>query len=141
MRSQLRLGKNNRGDTIVEVLLAIAVVSAVLAGAYVSANLSLGGARQAQERGEALKYVEGQLETLKEVAARPDSPVFSQSGTFCFDDGLAIVSAPCTVGPDGRYQLSIQPGDNEFTARAEWERVGGGATEHLEIVYRVYEGD
>lgn len=130
-----------RGDTIVEVLLAIAVVSAVLAGAYVSANLSLGGARQAQERGEALKYIEGQIETLKEVAAQPNSPVFSQSGAFCFDNSLEPVSAPCAVGPDGRYRLSITRSANQFLARAEWDRIGGGSTEQLEIVYRMYEGD
>lgn len=72
---------NQRGDTIVEVLIAIAIVSLTLAGAYVSANQSANKTRTAQERAEAIKWAESQVELLKaNTAALP--PVGTQ---FCID--------------------------------------------------------
>lgn len=138
---------NTKGDTIVEVLLAIAVVSAVLGGAFVATNRSLNGVRQSQERGEALKLVEGQLERLKEAAATDTSGVVFTTPTdpFCLNDGLAVQSpgsAVCNQGPDGRYRLEIDrsPPDDDvytFTASARWERLGGGTNEVL-IRYKTY---
>lgn len=142
-----RLG--NRGDTIVEVLLAIAVVSAVLGGAYVATNRSLGGVRQSQERGEALKFVEGQLERLKEAAqtdpALPANDVFiTSTNPFCLNNSLAVQnpgSASCNQGTDSRYHLEIERSLADdtytFTARATWTRLGG-AQDELELIYRTY---
>lgn len=135
---------SSRGDTIIEVLLAIAVVSAVLGGAYVSANRSLNGSRQSQERAEALKFVEGQLETLSAAAAQGPA-IFTGTNTFCFNDtdgnALDKDTAPCLKGPSNRYRLTIRRdvSGNEFAVRAEWDRIGSNAAEQMEIVYRVYE--
>lgn len=52
------------GDTIIEVLIAMAVVSLVLGGAYATADTSLQNTQQAQERSEALKVVEMETEIL-----------------------------------------------------------------------------
>ena len=57
-----RLGM--RGDTIVEVLIALAVTSSLIIAGYNTANRSLKGGQQSQERGEALKLVESQAEAL-----------------------------------------------------------------------------
>jgi len=81
------------GDTIIEVLVAISVVSIVLGGAYATANRSLNNIRGAQERVEALKLVEGQLERLKVVSITDESGVFGTSDIYCLDDGNAIVPA------------------------------------------------
>ena len=56
-----------RGDTIVEVLIAISVMSLLIGGAFVLTNRSLQGTRAAQERLNALKLVESQLEQLKKL--------------------------------------------------------------------------
>lgn len=61
----MRLFQSNRGDTIVEVLLALAVLGSVIVGAYSIATRSLNGVRVAQERSEATKIAEGQIESLK----------------------------------------------------------------------------
>jgi type II secretory pathway pseudopilin PulG len=58
--------KNNRGDTIVEVLIALAIIGAVIGTTYAIASVSLRQGRQAQERTEALKVAESQIELLKE---------------------------------------------------------------------------
>lgn len=131
------------GDTIVEVMLAIAIVSAVLGGAFISVNRSLRGTQQSQERGEAVKLVEGQLERLKEAANDPSKQIFTAASPnpFCLDDNLNR-QAPCAQGTDNRYTISIQrvaSGEaTTFTARAVWDRLGGGQ-DQVVIVYRMYQ--
>lgn len=56
---------NKRGDTIVEVLIALAVLGSVLVGGYSIATRSINSVRASQERGEALKVAEGQIEQLR----------------------------------------------------------------------------
>lgn len=139
-----RLIPNLRGDTIVEVLIAITVVSAVLGGAFVSSNRSLNVTRQAQERGEALKLVEGQLEQLKPEGRNPDSDIYAYASgaIFCMDGGPVTPPTPaCSVNTGGgaTYILSIEKtGANDFTVLATWERAGGGAGERLSIAYKLY---
>ena len=54
-----------RGDTIIEVLLAMTVIGMSLGISYGIANRATQTGRQAQERTEALKLAESQLELLK----------------------------------------------------------------------------
>ena len=65
---QLRMLKiiNNKGDTIVEVLIALAVLMVIIAGGYSIATRSLNGARIAQERSEATMIAQGQLEAINQ---------------------------------------------------------------------------
>jgi len=97
-----RIFFSDRGDTIVEVLIAIIIVSAVLGGAYVSASRSLSVTRQSQERGEALKYAEEQVERLKSaIPASPDT-FFSATNVFCIDS--ANNKQDATISPS--YTIS-----------------------------------
>jgi prepilin-type N-terminal cleavage/methylation domain-containing protein len=57
--------RNQRGDTIVEVMIALAVLGSVMVGGYSIATRSINSVRVSQERGEALKLAEGQLEQLR----------------------------------------------------------------------------
>src|SRR5262245_14367511 len=72
-----------RGDTIVEVLIAIAVAGVVLAGAYVTSNRSLAATRAAQERSNALKLAEAQMEKIKSLAISNPTALFAVSSAFC----------------------------------------------------------
>jgi type II secretory pathway pseudopilin PulG len=58
--------KNQKGDTIIEVMIALAVLMVVVTGGYTIATRSLNGARIAQERSEATKIAEGQLEAVNQ---------------------------------------------------------------------------
>lgn len=139
LKSTLEIGSSD-GDTIVEVLLSIAIVSSVLGGAFISANRSLRGAQVSQERGEALKLVEGQLERVK-AASKDDSKasaVFGATGDFCLDDAL-VPQPPCSQGPEGRYTLAIRRTGDAFTASARWDKIGGGPQEEVVIMYRAYQ--
>jgi len=83
---RLSLHRNQVGDTIVEVLLAVGVVGLAVAGGYGIANRSLRQARQAQERGEAIKIAEGQVEAIKAYSANADdSTDLFNTDTKCID--------------------------------------------------------
>lgn len=63
--SNLRTICKQKGDTLVEVLISIAIVGIVVGGAYALATRSLRQGITASERTQALKLVEGQIEALK----------------------------------------------------------------------------
>ncbi len=129
------------GDTIVEVLLAIAVVSAVLGGAFVSANRSLNGTRVSQERSEATKLVQGQAELLSAATKDPvaSADIFTYVGvgnTFVLNNDLSRGGASTTRGI---YTISIRRElSNTFLVRAQWSKVGSGSTEEMFVRYRAY---
>jgi type II secretory pathway pseudopilin PulG len=65
MRTVKNNFKSNAGDTIVEVLLSIAIVGSVIAGAYALASRSLAEGVSASEHSQAIKLAEAQIEALK----------------------------------------------------------------------------
>jgi type II secretory pathway pseudopilin PulG len=149
---------NSKGDTIVEVLITIAVLSSVLAGAYVTVNRSYINARRAQERSEATKYVETQLEQLKSLKDSNTVNIFTFGSPFPFcttstgavpltgnlpalaSHNTAIYPAACRVGtiPDN-YNVSIErTGTDRFTVRGRWLEVTGKSFEEIKMEYRIY---
>lgn len=144
---------NNHGDTIVEVLLAVAVIGGILAISYATMNRNLANLRDNQERTEATKLAQGQIEAL--VAKwRDDSAAVTSQGTggFCIND---IAAAPIALsggapnaaaGSDnlvgdygacrsGFYSYGIKASNlasNTYSAYVRWERIGGGINE---VVY------
>jgi type II secretory pathway pseudopilin PulG len=153
---------NIKGDTIVEVLIALAVLSAVLGGAYLSANRSLSSNRDSQERGEALKLAEGQIEQLKSLAKANPALLSTLPAVFCIDSansvqpptGMAPVPAlnsasdtlatpnynlGCIQKPSGvSYYMSISGSSNLFTIRSRWNRINGGGNNEVKLTYRLY---
>ena len=137
---------NQRGDTIVEVLISIAVVSLVLAAAYVTTNHSLLSTRDAQERGNGLKLVESQLEQLKSLASTNPDQIFNISPPFCITPSnttLSATNAACTITVSGgqpQYKLSIDRNDvsGVFTVTNQWDNIRGDSTDQIQMKYRVY---
>lgn len=143
-----------RGDTLVEVLIAISVVSLILGGAYVTTNRSLLATRAAEERGNALKLAESQVEQLKGLAKSDPDAIFG-AGTpspFCIagQPGAVVIgtSAECRVDAAGQptgtepiYELSIIRGSdgNTFTVVNEWTDPSGQIVDNLQLIYRVYD--
>jgi len=146
-----RMTRNQRGDTIVEVLISLAVLSLIIGGAYSIANAALRNSRQAQERAEATKLAESQLEALKSQpgAANPGVP-------FCIDTSGAIEyssAIPANLADDdytayhpdcrglntsGLYNVFIVKDGPRYTVNIRWDRIGGGK-EQLQMAYRGYE--
>ena len=147
---------HQRGDTIVEVLVSIAVVSLVLGGAYVMTNNSLLASRAAQERSIALKLAEAQIEQVKGLAATDPDSIFGVATPlpFCISKNtgkpvttsdstcaLDTFGQPTTVEP--QFKISIMrsgAANNDFTLTETWSDVTGhGAQDSLQLKYRVYD--
>lgn len=87
--------KQQRGDTIVEVLMAIVVVSMVLVAAYVTTTRNINGVEDTQEHSEALQLAQAQIEFLHDTTK---SPAKNQ----CFDtNGNIVGNAKCKVDASG----------------------------------------
>lgn len=139
MRKQL----NQSGDTIVEVMIAVAVVGFVLAGAFVSANRSTKAVLKSQERAEALKFSESQLESIRAAAIRKDPVIFGAVGDFCIDSsGVSQTggTVPCRFGTDGRYAITArrEAGDT-FRITTNWDSIDGKNVENIRLSYRLHQ--
>ncbi len=144
---------HQKGDTIVEVLLAIAVISSVLGGAYVSASQSLNATRRSQERAEALQLAQGQMERVKASSKNSTSPIYT-TASFCIDTANTFLPIPpnpvCQDSSLGTpYNISVEATNDlnacpvggprcVFTVLATWDRAGGGPAEQMKIIYRLY---
>jgi len=139
-----------RGDTIVEVLISIALISLVLTSAYVTTHRSSQGIRDSQEHAEALKLVEAQLEQIRANATSDAKEVFSTTTPFCMSNALPVAgSAPqCTQNSSGApttvvpaYRLAVNRASSGsgalFTITATWDSVKGSRAQE-QIVYRLY---
>lgn len=152
----MRLKRSISGDTIVEVMLAIAVTSAVLAGAFVAVNRSLKAARSAQERGEAIKVAEAQIERLKYLSVEGDNAAtLLSNGPYCINSALEVITVtdvsngeadPVGCKSSGRYVASITRSGTVHEIRVLWENVTGSNTvasypgfDEIKMYYRVYE--
>ncbi len=143
-----------RGDTLVEVMIAIAIISLILGGAYVTTNRSLQATRAAQERAVALKLAESQIERLKGLIATNPSAVQTATNPFCvsYTTGLpvATTNAECALNTEALqttsepiFRISILrggPTGNDFVLTEQWENVGGAVNKNnLQLRYRLYE--
>src|SRR5580765_5314521 len=97
MKQAIRQKKSTRGDTIVEVLIAMTIIAAVLGGAYSIASRSSKSGIEARERVQTLKLVEGQVENLKSQRyADPADFALDRFHhvDFCFNSSLVSASNP-----------------------------------------------
>jgi|GEM_PF-438005 len=159
---------NPRGDTIVEVLIALAIVSSVLAGAFLVTQKSTLAVRDGQEHGEMSQVLQGQVELVRSLALPETSDtmgVFKNSPKyFCIDttnpaapvrvDFLASVTSLPNVAVDDyssyraecrnlqtRYNVAItyDATSKIFTFTGRWDGIAGNKNEE-QFVYRIYPG-
>jgi type II secretory pathway pseudopilin PulG len=161
MRSWFRRARGERGDTLVEVLVSIVVVSSVIGGAYVVSNHSLQSTRGAQERSNALKLGESQFEQLKSLVSGgasvsdavfgPSAPLnfcltSDASGTHVWDTTNIAQKVNCTVNASGApatappsYTIVITRSGNDFTLKETWVDISGRFSDSLQLNYRAYQ--
>ena len=151
-------GHAERGDTLVEVLVAIVIVASVIGGAYVVSNKSLQSTRSAQERQNALKLSESQLEQLKSLIASDPTQIFGagKPAKFCLSSDatgvhvwdftvaaqkvhcvLNATESPTTAQP--AYTLSVQRTINDFKLTETWIDVSGDFNDSMQLNYRAYQ--
>lgn len=74
------LNRNQAGDTLISIILSVAVISLVIVIAYILISNSLRLSQQAREREQVRNLVRGQLESLKYL-------VFNDSDQHIFKEG------------------------------------------------------
>lgn len=133
MKRITTLRSRNSGDTIIEVLIAIAVVGAVLAGAYTSTQRSVNATRMAQEQGEALKLAESQVEQIK-IATDTNTLNVTGAGNFCINSG--VLAASCVTGTGVVYTTVVThtAGSRDFIVNVTWAGLSG-LTNNVELDY------
>lgn len=151
---KFRFLSHERGDTIVEVLIAIAVVSMTLGGAYVTTNKSLRADRGAQERSNALKLVETQLESLKTLDGQNSTLITNPAfNPFCVTPTLTIANAAignvCHFSANGTNNNTAEPNFNisisvtgggpifTYTINATWNGIESNSMDSLQMSYRL----
>lgn len=129
----VKLFNSQVGDTIIEVLISITVVSLVLAGAFVTSRRSTNAVRTAQERGEAIKYAESQVEQLRAAVNKGTN----LPATFCFkSDGTgALDTPPCIVTNGIDYRQTISKNGADYSTIVEWDGLAGGVNK-VQLDYR-----
>lgn len=155
------LRRNRAGDTIIEVMLALAILSLVLGASYAVASRSLRGSQAAQERIEALQIAQSMLETVRLYAIKDDASVFPAiTSNMCFSTALNDISpTPPTsrVAPvpfnashafcnQDFYRRRVvitpipvplgQPPEYEYAAFVNWDSLNGASTSGNEVVLR-----
>lgn len=131
-----------RGDTIIEVMMVLAVLGLAISIAYATANQSLMAARQAQENSQAAAILRSQIELMRTlsspIAGSPVTIYSLGSSKFCINqDDATLKFSDCKF--DDLYNVSIvHKGENKFELEAAWEDVRGEGTNRVTYYYRVY---
>ena len=136
-----------RGDSIVEVIIVLAVLSLALSIAYATSNQSLLATRQAQENSQATEILRSQMETIRSYAANDSasSNYIFRTTKFCIDSSGAVKdispAGPCTQR--NLYTIAIQyvassAGSRDtFTATATWPDAQGHGDDVVTLLYRL----
>lgn len=140
------------GDTIVEVLIAMLVISVILGGAFVTTHNSQNGVRDSQEHAEALKLAESQLEQLRADASGPSPTVFGATTPFCMYNSQVSPGAsnncqqnssgvPTSTEPIYHLVITRLPSNGGFifTIDVNWAEVNGHGSADEKMVYRLYQ--
>ena len=150
---------SKRGDTIVEVLLTIAIIASVLAGAFTVTQKSAIAVRDSQERSEMLQILQGQVERVRYLALKTSSttdPLYN-SGYFCINttnsrvnfsgpltDNYSNYHANCkSLGTAGLYNVAVSynpsPTSEVFTFIGTWDSLNGSKG-NVQLSYRIPPG-
>lgn len=123
--------KSQRGDTIVEVLIAVAVISSMLVGAFTIINKSSQQIRMAQERSEAKTLATSTLEDIKR-----DPLAYQQTTWHCVNtttDSLENAGAGGAVMTTEPAYQSTDDNNSSFNANCIYTITNDGAIGYTAI--------
>lgn len=85
---------SQKGDTIVEVLIAMAIAALVLGSSYAVANRSMANTRQAQEHSEATEIANEQVEAIATLSAAGNTDMSNNTPVY---NCIAVVGVSLQV--------------------------------------------
>jgi len=148
------LKQAQRGDTIVEVLIAVAIAGSVLGITLATMNRNLRVSQATEEHSQGTRYAMSQLEALKKYT--DDGNSLGGRRNFCFNEANEIQTLPdtaltndldadpmnnatynaagvdCTQGTNLNYRIGIKnQAGRKVTVYVRWEKLGGGRDQAL----------
>jgi type II secretory pathway pseudopilin PulG len=161
MGRQIARSRNyrQRGDTIVEVLIATVIIATILGGAFVVAQSSSHMVQSSQEHGHGLLQIQGQTELLRSLAFSGDPTLkgYTAGKKFCayiaadksvqlLDNGGQVQCDSGSSNGTSIYKIvdtlvsvgdPTKPADmNTYKLEVTWDKLGGG-TNHESLIYGV----
>ena len=142
---------NQRGDTIIEVLLAMVVVGMTLGLGFNIVQRAQQAGQLARERSHALSMAESQLELLKaNLKTPPVDSAYKSATDYCILSTGLVKSdlSSCTNisningGSSGFYTLRMryQSSDTSYLSSVEWSPPNGDVEPaRVELRYRTYD--
>lgn len=104
--------KSQRGDTIIEVLIALSVLALILVAGYSISTRSINGVRVSQERSEALRVAESQLEQLRGLSSGvATADALIGRGLVLENNGFSVSNSPY---PDVKFTPETDASFNAF---------------------------
>lgn len=156
----MRMWREQTGDTIVEVLITIAITAGVLGGAYALVNRTLSNTRQAQEHAEALQIAREQVELIAVLARGENEQLTNTSRRFhCIDSegklhdlstSVTTLPAPesdypaaCRLAGDVNYRVAFvySPPQKSFNVFVNWPSITGDGEDQVNLVYKALDYD
>lgn len=137
-----RLRLSDHGDTIVEVMVVLAVLGLAISISYATANRSLLNARQAQENAQATELAQSQIEALRNLTAVGTTPTIFQPGPYCVIAGT-VVPGSCKTGSIpytimDTWTTGALTGST-FKITVTWPDIEGQGSDTVTSVYRLYQ--
>ncbi len=151
----IRIRKKQKGDTIIEVLISLAILTAVLGGAYYTANLSFRNDQSSQEHTQALTIAQTQIEDLRIYGSGfpgADQCLTINSNKIAASTACKVPSnnsaqyvSRCPSGAPFCYTVDLSKVNsvtlhgvtlNTFQVNVNWPALGGGQND-VTLYYRV----
>lgn len=142
-----RAAQNSRGDTLVEVILATALISATIGVAVSMSNRNLQTGVSAAQRSQALAIAQDQVERIRN-AYLTSSPVLDSykiNKPFCIladgsEEDVEASASKCTNFNGGQYSIAITYGSSSlvFTTSITWlSNSNTSGTDQLSLYYKL----
>jgi prepilin-type N-terminal cleavage/methylation domain-containing protein len=154
MLKKFKIGlTGSRGDTIVEVMVVLAVLGLAIGISYATANRSLLDARQAQENAQATELAQSQIESLRTLTpaadtAIPTKDIFQTGLLYCINGNYNVATGNSCNQGSIPYNMAVTyvaasppaplPGGT-FTITVTWPDVEGQGNDTVTLVYRLYQ--
>lgn len=153
----LRLKRlNQRGDTIVEVMLVLAIVGLAVGISFATADSSLSQVTASSQNTQSTALLQQQIERLRSLVANPStSPnyIFRTSGYYCVDASDNVIATftgtnltNYTIYPaacvSGGYHIAVSyngTSDPTFTTTAYWDDIQGHGQDSATLTYRMHQ--
>lgn len=154
---KISLGRKQAGDTIVEVMMVLAVLGLSFGISYATANRSLHESRNSEERGQALAMLGKQVELLRTTVTSsetlvPSTDTAKKNKPFCLDENGKVAwftmadgtENPACISSDKLYKMNIVFKDDGtstggvYVATINWDGVGTLGKQQVQLKYGLH---